>query len=67
MKMKYKIALGIIGILIIGHVYLGYSYSLWIRNFEGTETNTVKTGCFTIEFEEVSKSKIGRASCRERV
>jgi len=56
MKMKYKIALGIIGILIIGHVYLGYSYSLWIRNFEGTETNTVKTGCFTIEFEEVSKS-----------
>lgn len=56
MKIKYKIALGIIGLLIIGNIYLGYSYSLWIKTFEGEETNTIKTGCFTIEFQELSKS-----------
>ena len=56
MKLKYKVALGIIGILILVHVYMGVSYSLWVQKIEGTETNVIQTGCFKVEFEELSKS-----------
>lgn len=56
MKLKYKIALIIVGLLIAGHVYLGYSYSLWIKTYEATEPSTITSGCFTITFEEKSKS-----------
>lgn len=56
MKTKYKVALAIVGILILGHVYIGYSYSMWVKSFETTQTNTVTSGCFTITFEEKTKS-----------
>lgn len=56
MKMKYKIALFVIGLLLAGHAYLGYSYALWVQNFEGKETNTIQSGCFTINFQELTRS-----------
>lgn len=56
MKMKYKIALFIIGAMIFGTSCMGVSYSLWVQEFEGKETNQITTGCFTIQFEELSKS-----------
>lgn len=56
MKTKYRIALAIVGLLILANVYVGYSYSIWIRNYEGEETNTIIAGCFTIQFEELTKS-----------
>lgn len=56
MKMKYKIALAIIAILILGNIYLGYSYSLWVKSFESNEPNVITSGCFTITFEEKTKS-----------
>ena len=56
MRMKYKVALFIIGAMIFGTSCMGVSYSLWVQEFEGKETNTIKTGCFTINFEEMTKS-----------
>ena len=56
MKMKYKVALFILGAMIFGTSCMGVSYSLWVQEFESKETNTIKTGCFTINFEELSKS-----------
>ena len=56
MRNKYKIALLVIGIMILATSYMGVSYSLWVRTIEGKETNTIQTGCFTITFEELSKS-----------
>ncbi len=56
MKMKYKIALAIVGVLLLGNIYLGYSYSLWIKSFESEEPNVITSGCFTITFEEKTKS-----------
>jgi len=56
MKNKYKIALIVIGILILGTSYIGLTYSLWIKTFESTETNTIRSGCFTIQFTEKTHS-----------
>lgn len=56
MKMKYKVALFILGAMIFGTSCLGVSYSLWLQEFESKETNTITTGCFTINFQEESKS-----------
>ncbi len=56
MKLKYKIALTIIGALIIAQVFIGASYALWVQNFEGNKTNTVQSGCFKIDFEELTHS-----------
>lgn len=56
MRMKYKVALFIIGAMIFGTSCMGVSYSLWVQEMEGNEVNTIKTGCFTINFEEMTKS-----------
>lgn len=56
MKLKYKIALVIIGILLVSSISIGISYSLWIERFEGNETNIIQSGCFQIEFEELTES-----------
>ncbi len=56
MKMKYKITLFILGILIVGTTYTGVTYSLWLQTFESEEANTIKTGCFEIQFEPKSQS-----------
>ena len=56
MRKKYKIALLIIGLMIIATFYTGVTYALWVRTFEGNETNVIKAGCFTIGFQEMSKS-----------
>ena len=56
MRLKYKIALVIIGILLAGSISIGVSYSLWIQTFEGVETNVIQSGCFQIEFEELTES-----------
>ena len=51
-----KIALIVIGVLLVGCSYIGITYSLWLKTFSSTGNNVVKSGCFEVLFEEKTKS-----------
>lgn len=55
MKIKYKLLLGII-VISLGICLMMYqSYALWIAQKNGN-TSSLQSGCFNIEFEELSSS-----------
>ncbi len=54
MKMRYKVALLIIALMLVGCLYVSQSYALWIITKEQTGQNDISTGCFSIRFAEGS-------------
>ena len=56
MKARYKISLLIIGLMLVGCLYITQSYALWIVTEEQTNQNEMEVGCFSIGFNEQSES-----------
>ncbi len=56
MKARYKISLLLIGLMLIGCIYITQSYALWIVREEQTNENEVEVGCFSVGFTEKSES-----------
>ncbi len=56
MKMRYKLSLLVIGLMLIGCLYITQSYALWVMTDEQTNENEVEVGCFSIGFTEASES-----------
>ena len=56
MKIRYKLSLLLIGLMLIGCLYVGQSYALWIIHEQQTNENNVEVGCFSIGFTEDSES-----------
>ena len=56
MKIRYKLSLLIIGLMLIGCLYVTQSYALWIMTEKQTNENEVEVGCFSIGFSEQSNS-----------
>lgn len=52
MNKKHKIALIVIGILLIVAIFTGASYALWSATHTQEDPNTLSTNCFNIEFTE---------------
>ena len=50
MKNKYKISLFIIGLLLVGTITLGTTYSVWQANQEQSDFNTTTLECFKVYF-----------------
>lgn len=50
MKNKYKISLFIIGLLLVGTITLGTTYSVWLANQEQSDFNTTTLECFKVYF-----------------
>ncbi len=56
MRLRYRIPLAVIAILMVMTLFLSSSYALWkVTIYQETE-NIIETGCFSIEFEDVSDS-----------
>ena len=56
MKVRYKISLILIGLMLVGCLYITQSYALWIMTSEQKENNEIEVGCFSIEYTEESAS-----------
>lgn len=56
MKLKYQISLFVIITLLIINSSLATSYSLWIITQSQTGTNLISSGCFEIDYNEVTDS-----------
>ena len=56
MKIRYKLSLLLIGLMLIGCLYVTQSYALWIMTEKQTNENEVEVGCFSIGFSEQSNS-----------
>ena len=56
MKVRYKLSLLIIGLMLVGCLYITQSYALWIITEEQTNENEMDVGCFSIGFSEQSES-----------
>ena len=56
MKIRYKLSLLIIGLMLIGCLYITQSYALWVVKEKQTNENEVEVGCFSIGFSEQSNS-----------
>ena len=56
MKVRYKLSLLLIGLMLIGCLYITQSYALWIITKEQTKENEMEVGCFSIGFSEQSES-----------
>ena len=56
MKLRYKLSLLIIGLMLVGCLYITQSYALWIMTEEQTNENEMEVGCFSIGFSEQSES-----------
>ncbi len=56
MKIRYKLSLLLIGLMLIGCLYITQSYALWIVEKEQTKENEIEVGCFSIGFSEQSES-----------
>jgi len=54
MKKRYKIALVLITLLLVGTIFLGTSYSIWQRTNVQEGTNEVRVGCFTITYTNLA-------------
>lgn len=56
MRLKYRIPLAIIAILMVAILFVASSYALWnVTIYQETE-NIIETGCFSLEFQDVSSS-----------
>ena len=56
MKIRYKVSLLLIGLMLIGCMFITHSYALWIMTEEQTNENDVEVGCFSIGYEEQTES-----------
>lgn len=56
MKLKHKIALLVIGILLVVSLLVGSSYALWVFNVSQESTNVLVSDCFEITFTEGSQA-----------
>ena len=56
MKLRYKLSLLIIGLMLVGCLFVTQSYALWIMTEEQTNENEMEVGCFSIGFSEQSES-----------
>ena len=56
MKVRYKLSLLLIGLMLVGCLYITQSYALWIITKEQTKENEMEVGCFSIGFSEQSES-----------
>ena len=52
MKLKHKIALLVIGVLLVVSLLVGSSYALWFFNVSQESTNVVQSDCFEITYED---------------
>ena len=56
MKIRYKVSLLLIGLMLVGCMFITHSYALWIMTEEQTNENNVEVGCFSIGYEEQTES-----------
>ena len=56
MKLRYKLSLLLIGLMLMGCLYVTQSYALWIVTEEQKNQNEMEVGCFSIGFSEQSES-----------
>lgn len=56
MRLKYRIPLATIAILMVATLFIASSYALWkVTIYQETE-NIIETGCFSLEFQDISSS-----------
>lgn len=56
MRLRYRIPLALLAILMVITLFIASSYALWkVTIYQETE-NIIETGCFKLDFEDVSSS-----------